>query len=265
MTLRIGNVGLAFTNAEPYRLIPPPFPVEWVEVDPSELTARMLDGSLDVALLPTGAFPALGDSHPPARPLRHRLPRPRPQPAPLLARPHWRNFGGRPQSLSSRRAPPPPALCSASSFNSNSNATPRFSPTPSKAPTPRSSSATTPWTSTATSSAGPSPATCASGGSSRPASPLSSRSGPAAHVTAAQQPTPHLARPNPHLQRNPRRPTTLEASSAPLDSTRRQTRPLRLRQKPPPVVIAPGSRCGSSRRRLETPRPHFRHRITLIF
>lgn len=62
MTLHIGNVGLAFTNAEPYRLVPPPFPVEWVNVDPSELTAQMKAGTLDVALLPTGAFPALGNS-----------------------------------------------------------------------------------------------------------------------------------------------------------------------------------------------------------
>ncbi len=60
--LRIGNVGLAFTNAEPYRLIPPPFPVEWVNVDPSELTRRMRDGTIDVALLPTGAFLSLGES-----------------------------------------------------------------------------------------------------------------------------------------------------------------------------------------------------------
>lgn len=57
--LRVGNVG--FTNAEPYRLVNPTFPVEWVHVDPSELTRRMAAGELDCALLPTGALPALGD------------------------------------------------------------------------------------------------------------------------------------------------------------------------------------------------------------
>ena len=61
-SLRIGNVGAAFTNAEPYRLIPPSFAVEWVNVDPSELTRQMRDGAIDVALLPTGAFPSLGQS-----------------------------------------------------------------------------------------------------------------------------------------------------------------------------------------------------------
>ena len=60
--LRIGNVGLAFTNAEPYRLVPPAFPVEWVHVDPSQLTRHMQAGTLDAALLPTGAFPALGSA-----------------------------------------------------------------------------------------------------------------------------------------------------------------------------------------------------------
>jgi chorismate dehydratase len=60
--LRIGNVGSAFTNAEPYRLIPPDFPVEWVNVDPSELTTQMAAGTLDCALLPTGALPQLGDA-----------------------------------------------------------------------------------------------------------------------------------------------------------------------------------------------------------
>ena len=56
--LRVGNVG--FTNAEPYRLVAPSFPVEWVNVDPSELTRRIAAGALDCALLPTGALPQLG-------------------------------------------------------------------------------------------------------------------------------------------------------------------------------------------------------------
>ena len=61
--LRIGNVSnTAFTNAEPYRLIAPDFPVEWIDADPSELTAHMKAGTLDCALLPTGALPQLGES-----------------------------------------------------------------------------------------------------------------------------------------------------------------------------------------------------------
>jgi len=52
---------IGFTNAAPFRLIAPGFPVAMLSGDPSDLTARMSAGELDACLLPTGAFERLGD------------------------------------------------------------------------------------------------------------------------------------------------------------------------------------------------------------
>lgn len=65
-TLRVGMVG--FTNAEPFRLVPPPFAVEWVSGDPSFLSKRMSQGALDVCLLPIGALQYIGDAVTPLGP-----------------------------------------------------------------------------------------------------------------------------------------------------------------------------------------------------
>jgi chorismate dehydratase len=52
---------IGFTNAAPFRLVPPRFSAAMLSGDPSELTARMAAGQLDACLLPTGAFERLGD------------------------------------------------------------------------------------------------------------------------------------------------------------------------------------------------------------
>ncbi|ADV84776.1 protein of unknown function DUF178 [Terriglobus saanensis SP1PR4] len=51
--LRIGMI--SFTNATPFRFVPPRFKAQIVFGDPSELTALMMEGKLDVCLLPTGS------------------------------------------------------------------------------------------------------------------------------------------------------------------------------------------------------------------
>ena len=59
---------IGFTNAAPFRLIAPRFPVTMLSGDPSELTERMAAGELDACLLPTGAFERLGDKVKPLGP-----------------------------------------------------------------------------------------------------------------------------------------------------------------------------------------------------
>lgn len=55
--LRVGMI--AFTNASPFRLVPPSFAVDWVLGDPAFLSRQMMEGALDACLLPIGAMQQL--------------------------------------------------------------------------------------------------------------------------------------------------------------------------------------------------------------